>query len=61
MISEEGQSIIASFGRVPTRIGVPTSVQGVDKLNFVVDDISAGDDFNKNYELFRDVFGGPKS
>jgi len=61
MLSEEGQKIIASFGRVPTRIGVPTAVQGIDKLNFVVDDISAGDDFNKNYELFRNVFGGPKS
>jgi len=61
MLSEEGQKIIASFGRVPTRIGVPTAVQGIDKLNFVVDDISAGDDFNKNYELFRNVFDGPKS
>ena len=61
MLSEEGQKIIASFGRVPTRIGVPTVVQGIDKLNFVVDDISAADDFNKSYELFRNVFGGPKS
>ena len=61
MLSEEGQKIIASFGRVPTRIGVPIAVQGIDKLNFVVDDISAGDDFNKNYELFRNVFGGTKS
>ena len=61
MLSEDGQKIIASFGRVPTRIGVPIAVQGIDKLNFVVDDISAGDDFNKNYELFRNVFGGPKS
>ncbi len=61
MLSEEGQKIIASFGRVPTRLGVPTAVQGIDKLNFVVDDIGAGDDFNKNYELFRNVFGGAKS
>lgn len=61
MLSEDGQKIIASFGRVPTRIGVPTAVQGIDKLNFVIDDISAGDDFNRNYELFRNVFGGPKS
>jgi iron(III) transport system substrate-binding protein len=61
MLSEEGQKIIASFGRVPTRIGVPTAVQGIDKLNFVIDEISAGDDFNKNYELFRNVFGGAKS
>jgi len=61
MLSEDGQKIIASFGRVPTRIGVPTAVQGIDKLTFVIDDISAGDDFNKNYELFRNVFGGPKS
>ena len=61
MLSEEGQKIIASFGRVPTRIGIPTAVQGIDKVNFVVDDISAGDDFNKSYELFRNVFDGPKS
>jgi iron(III) transport system substrate-binding protein len=61
MLSEEGQKIIASFGRVPTRIDVPTAVQGINQLNFVVDDISAGDDFNKNYELFRNVFGGAKS
>ncbi|MBI2232139.1 MAG: extracellular solute-binding protein [Deltaproteobacteria bacterium] len=61
MLSEEGQKIIASFGRVPTRIGVPTTVRGIEQLNFVVDDISAGDDFNKNYELFRNVFSGPKS
>lgn len=61
MLSEEGQKIIASFGRVPTRMGVPIAVQGIDKLNFVVDDIGAGDDFNKSYELFRNVFGGPKS
>jgi iron(III) transport system substrate-binding protein len=61
MLSEDGQKIIASFGRVPTRIGVPTAVQGIEKLNFVVDEISAGDDFNKNYELFRNVFGGAKS
>ena len=61
MLSEDGQKIISSFGRVPTRIGVPIAVQGIDKLNFVVDDISAADDFNKSYELFRNVFGGPKS
>jgi iron(III) transport system substrate-binding protein len=60
MLSEDGQRIIASFGRVPTRRGVPTTAQGVDKLNYVIDDITAGDDFNKNYELFRKVFGAPK-
>ena len=61
MLSEEGQKIIASFGRVPTRRGVPTTAQGIDKLNFVIDDIGAGDDFNKNFELFRNIFGAPKS
>ena len=61
MLSEEGQKIIASFGRVPTRRGVPTTAQGIDKLNYVIDDIGAGDDFNKNFELFRAVFGAPKS
>ena len=30
-------------------------------LNYVIDDICAGDDFNKNFELFRNVFGAPKS
>jgi len=61
MLSEEGQKIIASFGRVPTRRGVPTTAQGIDKLNYVIDDIGAGDDFNKNYEQFRNIFGAPKS
>jgi len=60
MLSEEGQRIIASFGRVPTRRAVPTTVQGLEKLNFVIDEFSAGDDFNKNYEQFRTIFGGPK-
>jgi len=53
MLSEEGQRIIASFGRVPTRRAMPTTVQGLEKLNFVIDEFSAGDDFNKNYEQFR--------
>jgi iron(III) transport system substrate-binding protein len=61
MLGEEGQKIIASFGRVPTRRGVPTTAQGIDKLNYVIDDIGAGDDFNKNYEQFRNIFGAPKS
>jgi len=61
MLAEEGQKIIASFGRVPTRRGVPTTAQGIDKLNYVIDDIGAGDDYNKNYELFRNIFGAPKS
>ena len=60
MLSEEGQRIIASFGRVPTRRAVPTSVQGLDKLNFVIDEFSAGDDFNKSYEQFRNIFGAAK-
>ncbi len=60
MLSEEGQRIIASFGRVPTRRAVPTTVQGLEKLNFVIDEFSAGDDYNKNYEQFRTIFGGPK-
>ena len=60
MLSEEGQRIIASFGRVPTRRAVPTNVQGLDKMNFVIDEFSAGDDFNKSYEQFRVTFGAPK-
>lgn len=60
MLSDEGQKVIASFGRVPTRRGVPTNIQDLDKLNYVIDDIGAGDDFNKNYELFRTIFGAPK-
>jgi|SRR6266404_4735156 iron(III) transport system substrate-binding protein len=61
MLGEEGQKIIASFGRVPTRRGVPTTAQGIDKLNYVIDDIGAGEDFNKYSELFRNIFGAPKS
>ncbi len=60
MLSEEGQKVIASFGRIPTRRGVTTNVQGLDKFNYVIDDIGAGDDFNKYYELFRSIFGAPK-
>ena len=61
MLSEDGQKIIASFGRIPTRRGVPTTVQGLEKLNYVIDEIGAGDDFNKNFELFRSIFGGARS
>jgi iron(III) transport system substrate-binding protein len=61
MFSEEGQKIIASFGRVPTRLGVATTVEGLDKLKYVIDDIGAGDDFNQNFELFRTIFGAPRS
>jgi iron(III) transport system substrate-binding protein len=61
MLSQEGQKIVASFGRVPTRRGVPTTVQGLEKLNYVIDDIGAADDFNKNSERFRKIFGAPRS
>jgi len=61
MLGEEGQKIIASFGRVPTRRGVATTAQGIDKLNYVIDDIGAGEDFNKYNDLFRHIFGAPKS
>lgn len=60
MLSQDGQKIIASFGRLATRRGVASTVQGLQKLNFVVDDISSGDDYNKNYEQFRNIFGAPK-
>lgn len=56
VLSLEGQRIIASFARVPTRTGVPTIIQGLDKLSYVVDEFSAADDFNKNYELFQKIF-----
>ena len=56
VLSAEGQKIIASFARVPTRLGVPTNIQGLEKFNFVVDEFSAADDFNKNYELFQKIF-----
>jgi len=26
----------------------------------VIDELGAGDDFNKNYEQFRNIFGAPK-
>ena len=56
VLSFEGQKLIASFSRVPTRPGVPTTIRGLDQLKYVVDEFSAGDDFNKNYELFRRIF-----
>lgn len=56
MLSLEGQKIIASFSRVPTRQGVPTNIPGLEKLNYVVDEMSAAEQFNKNYELFRKIF-----
>jgi iron(III) transport system substrate-binding protein len=56
VLSYEGQKIIASFARVPTRPGVPTIIPGLDKLNYAVDQFAAGDDYNKNYELFRNIF-----
>lgn len=34
--------------------------QGIVKLILVIDDIGAGKDFNKYYELFRVMFGAPK-
>jgi iron(III) transport system substrate-binding protein len=61
IFSEEGQKIIASLGRVPTRLGVGATIEGLDKLKYVIDDIGAGDDFNKNFELFRATFGAPRS
>jgi hypothetical protein len=36
------------------------TVDQAQKLNFVADDISSGDDYNKNYEQFRNIFGAPK-
>ena len=56
VLSAEGQKMIASFARVPTRLGVPTNIQGLEKFNYVVDEFSAADDFNKNYELFQKIF-----
>jgi len=59
MLSEQGQKIIAAFGRMPTRRGLTSTIQGAEKLNYVVDEIGAGDDYNKNYEQFRKIFGAP--
>ncbi|OGQ55939.1 MAG: hypothetical protein A2W66_11880 [Deltaproteobacteria bacterium RIFCSPLOWO2_02_56_12] len=56
VLSAEGQKMIASFARVPTRAGIPTNIQGLEKLTYVVDEFSAADDFNKNYELFQKIF-----
>jgi len=61
MLSEDGQRIISSFGRTPTRRGMSSTVQGADQLNYVVDEIGAGDDYNKNYEQFRKIFTAGKS
>lgn len=56
-LSLEGQKLIAAMGRVPARPGVPTNITGLDKLNFVIDDLHWVEDYNKNYELFRSTFG----
>ena len=56
-LSLEGQKLIASMGRVPVRTGVTTNIAGLDKLNFVIDDLSWVADYNRNYELFRSTFG----
>jgi iron(III) transport system substrate-binding protein len=56
VLSLEGQRIIASFSRVPTRPGVQTVIPGLDRLNLVVDDFNAAEDFTKNYDLFRSIF-----
>ena len=56
VLSLEGQKIIASFSRVPTRPGVPADIPGLDQLNFVVDDFNAAENINKTYELFRSIF-----
>ena len=56
-LSLEGQKLIASMERVPVRTGVSTNIAGLDKLNFVIDDLSWVEDYNKNYELFRSTFG----
>ncbi|HUK40585.1 MAG TPA: extracellular solute-binding protein [Candidatus Acidoferrales bacterium] len=56
-LSLEGQKLIASMGRIPVRTGVTTNIAGLDKLNFVVDDLSWVEDYNKNYEWFRSIFG----
>lgn len=56
VLSLEGQKIIASFARVTTRPGVATDIPGLDKLDYVVDEMSAADQFTKNYELFRKIF-----
>jgi len=56
-LSLEGQKLIASMGRVPVRTGVQNNIAGLDKLNFVIDDLSWVEDYNKNYELFRSIFG----
>ena len=55
VLSEEGQKIIASFN------GVPTTTQVTDKLNYVIDDIDAGEGFNRYNELFRKIVGAPQS
>jgi len=56
VLSLEGQKIIASFARLPTRLGVHTEIAGLEKLRYVVDEFSSADDFNKNYELFQRIF-----
>lgn len=56
VLSLDGQKIIASFARLPTRMGVPTEIAGLEKLRYVIDEFSWADDFNKNYELFQGIF-----
>jgi len=56
-LSVEGQKLIAGMGRIPVRPGVPTHIAGLDKLNFVIDDLHWVEHYNENYELFRSTFG----
>jgi len=55
MLPEDGQEIIASCGRVPNHRAVTAKAQGSEKLNFVPDALSDGDDWNKWYEQFRNI------
>ncbi len=54
-LSEAGQKITASFN------GVPTTTQVADKLDYVIDDIGAGQDLHRYDELFREIFGASQS
>ena len=56
----EGQKVIASFSRVPTRPGVSINTPALEKLRFAVDDFNATEDFNKYYVFFPLYFCGPK-
>jgi len=61
-VSASNHEALIEGARTEGKLVLYTSlaVDQAQKLNFVVDDIGSGDDYSKNYEQFRNIFGAPK-